>query len=147
MAVMDFDATLTEWRQEFKFKGCEYLLVEASGGSVCDYKDSIMSAMTLNDASKPVKIGGFQRPELELLATCIRVKDGFREIGIELVEKWPNKITDQLIDLVKEKSNVTVGSEDSLETLEKKRDLLDKQIEEKQADTVGNVPSSTTTGS
>jgi len=136
--VIDFDSGVSEWTQQFKYKDKSYTLTEASGGAVSRYKDGIMRNITLEDG-KAVKSDGFNEPELELLAECTTVEEQGeqRTVSKLMVEKWPSRICDRLIELIKKNSEM--DSDEDLESLIKKREALDAVIKQREEDTVGNV--------
>ena len=135
---LNLDIDITEWSVRFKFRETNYILSEASLGAVAKYRDAITSGITMDSNGTPINSTGFQMAEVNLLASSISKEDDNSKLPVEVVKTWPNRITDKLIESLKENSDMETGTD--VDTLKKQRDVLDQRIKSIEQDEEGNGP-------
>lgn len=139
---VDFD-DLTPIEVKVPIGGKNYTLREGSGGAIKRYSNAKLSKMTLKDG-KPVSLNGMADTEAFLVSLCLFDEDG-RNVSVETIEAWPNRVKEWLFDTAKKISKL--DQDKSLPTLLKERDEITEEIEKLQAEALaGNGQSASSTG-
>jgi len=96
---------------EITLAGVAYTLIEADGTAVTERDNSILSGMTMADG-KPVKMSGLASVDVVLLSRClIHVKNGHL-VPLQVIQAWPYRIRNDLIDRLKLISGIVDEDED-----------------------------------
>lgn len=108
MKTLDF-STLQLQEIPFDYEGVSYVLREASAGAAKTFSNARTNRMTYgpNGGLINVKDGGDLKPLL--VSLCLLKKDDKGNlVGISqsVIEKWPDRVVDQLFDTTKEISNI-----------------------------------------
>lgn len=113
----------------------DYVLVEASGGSVCKYKNAMLGTTSVGADGKPIlSMSGMVDSEPLLVSLCLwelwtNEANGDivrKPVHINTVKSWPDRIQSSLYKKAKEISNLQ-EDEDTIESLQKEQDDLDKR--------------------
>lgn len=150
-APIDF-GTLEEIEIPVKIKGKdgkvrEYILREASGEAVVQYRNAMFQRTTLGPEGKPTKLQGFGDVEPLLVSLCLfetTANGTERNVPVTVVKAFPGRVQKKLYETALDISDLR--EEDTIAELEKR--LLEakkKQAEREQAE--GNFDDSTETGS
>lgn len=133
--VLDFDAgdqSLDLTIIPVKFKGKNYLLIEALADAVARWKNAQLAGSVISD-QRTVSVGNMADSELLLLGDCLFFpdKDGNpllqpngdlqlnARVKKEHIKGWPNRVVSQLYDRLMAISGLNAGKE-TVESLEKK---------------------------
>jgi hypothetical protein len=128
--------------------GNKYLLKEANGDIVCRHRNNVINCSKLEDG-KLTAIQGLPDTEFSLVQMCLStVTDdpatNGKPVLMSVVRSWKNKVVKELFNKIKEISEM--DEDDSLKTLIKQRDELNKKIDAIKRDSAKNDLSDTTVG-
>lgn len=88
-----------------KVGGNDYTLWEASADAACRYRNKHFGAARYEDG-KLSRIGDIADADITLLAACL-LSDGTKQpVPLDVVKKWPERITKPLVQWVKEHSDM-----------------------------------------
>jgi len=113
--------------------GKDYILREASGHAAAQYRNSALKSFKMGAEGNPETIidDGLVMAEPLLVSLCLfqKTDKGLREVSLETVLGWPNKIIKPLFEKAKEISDLGEG-EETLENLKQDKEAIDKKIAE-----------------
>ena len=115
MADFNFDS-LKEIEIPVRYKGKDYVLVEASGEAAAKYTDRIISGTRMEEG-KPVGTAGIAVPQLELVCDCLFHTDSNgdrtkQSVSLAVLSKWPNRVIQPLFKKLEEISELIKIDED-----------------------------------
>lgn len=142
--IMDF-GILSPTEIPVKINGVEYLLKEATGDAVCQYRNATIKSMKFSDQGKATGFDGVADSEPLLVSLCLFNSEG-NNVDIATVRKWPAHVMKALFNKAKEISDLAEGNE-SLKDLEKQQAELAQKIAKLKAEPSKNLLSSMPTGS
>lgn len=115
--------------QEIKYTiaKANYILKEADGDVVRQYRNATFRGVTLGDSGKPQRIDAAGDVETFLVSLCLYNGDG-KTVPLHTVRSWPSRISKALFEKAKDISDL--GEEDTMEDLLKQQEDIKKRIEE-----------------
>ena len=126
--ALDFtDFAVREVRVNFPNKN--YVLREASGAIAATYRNESLRCTRFGEDGKVSGMEGMADLEIKLVHYCLM--DGDKRVPIETIKGWPERYVKQLFNLAKEMSGL---EENTLVSLRKQRDELDKKIAKLEAE-------------
>lgn len=109
----EFVFTTETQEQVVKIDGKDYLLKEASGGMVNQYRNAVMTGTTLGSDGRPVRILNLGDANSLLVSFCFfstKELEGKivtdKLVGIQQLKLWPARIQESLIARLKEISDL-----------------------------------------
>ncbi len=121
-----------------------YILREASGGAASEHKDATFKAVKVNNQTNTSTFSGIADADLVLLSRCLFEdktpadkpdRKMLMPVQLSTVRSWPNRITEPLVEHLKEISGMQV--KETKESLTKQQ----KDVTDKLAKLNGHVPS------
>jgi hypothetical protein len=112
--------------------GKHYTLREASGEAARRYRNALLRAAKLGPDGKPKSIDGMADAEMILVNECLVDKSG-RKTPIQVLGSWPAGVIKRLFNKAYEISDLKEGEEDTIEGLRKRKERLEKELEETKA--------------
>jgi hypothetical protein len=135
---LNFDS-LTLIEVPVKIQGKTYTLREANGDAAVAYRNASLRGMTLEDG-KVKKLDGIASVEPLLVSMCLFFidDDGVEKNVDELtVRSWPGRVVKAIFNKAKEISELD-EEEDTVESLDKQIEALEKKKEKLLKDSAGN---------
>lgn len=118
-----------------------YTLREASTAVFAKYRSAIFSRSTLKPGrgrNEPeFKIDGLPDLDIYLLSLCLTDDATGHNVTEDEIRNWPSRITEPIIDELKEMSGIQVVPED---------DKTSEEVQEEYQEQVKNLPSDATAG-
>lgn len=126
-----------------------FILKEASGDVAIKHRNAIIACSKMTDG-KITGIKGLPETETKLVSMCLfwncpeNEKLHNKEVSEAIIRSWPQRVQKALYKRIKDISEM--DDDESLESLIKQRDELNKKIDQLQEDKLKNEQSDTTAG-
>ncbi len=91
--------------------GVKYELREANGDATCRWRNSILNKTKLNDAGKAESIHNIADTEPILVSLCLFPLGKKKNVPVETVRSWPNRVQKKLFEKIKEISELDEDEE------------------------------------
>jgi hypothetical protein len=124
----EFTFDLTPIEIKVKVGERHYILREATGEAARTYRNQMTDCLTLGDSGKPRKVSGIASLEPLLVSLCLFDQAG-NLVPESILIKWPARILRKLYDKAKLISLID-DEDETVESLTKERDKLDKKLKE-----------------
>ncbi len=121
-----------------------YELREATGDVACRYRNALLKCTQLGPEGKPQKIEGMADIEPFLVSMCLFKENG-AAVNAAVVRAWPSHVLKKLFETAKEISKL--DEDETVESLEKQKAAIEKQLAKLREGNDPNSPSGTTDGS
>jgi hypothetical protein len=112
--------------------GKNYTLREANGEAARRYRNALLRSAKLGPDGKPVSLDGMADAEMILVNECLIDKSG-RKTPIQVLGSWKAGIIKKLFNKAYAMSDLKEGEEDTIEGLKKRKERLEKELEETKA--------------
>jgi hypothetical protein len=112
--------------------GKNYTLREANGEAARRYRNALLRSAKLGPDGKPVSLDGMADAEMILVNECLIDKSG-RKTPIQVLGSWPANVIKKLFNKAYAMSDLKEGEEDTIEGLRKRKERLEKELEETKA--------------
>lgn len=115
---------------EVKFPEKTYKLREASGDVAATYRNESLKCTQFGEDGRVRSVEGMANLEAKLVHYCLLDGDNKR-VPLDIIKAWPERYVKQLFVQAKEMSGL---DEDTLPSLRKQREALDKKIAKLEAE-------------
>jgi hypothetical protein len=112
--------------------GKNYTLREANGEAARRYRNALLRSAKLGPDGKPVSLDGMADAEMVLVNECLIDKSG-RKTPIQVLGSWPASVIKKLFNKAYAMSDLKEGEEDTVDGLKKRKERLEKELEETRA--------------
>jgi predicted ribosome quality control (RQC) complex YloA/Tae2 family protein len=112
--------------------GKHYTLREASGEAARRYRNALLRSAKLGPDGKPVSLDGMADAEMILVNECLIDRSG-RKTPIQVLGSWPANVIKKLFNKAYAMSDLKEGEEDTIEGLRKRKERLEKELDETKA--------------
>ena len=127
---------LTPIQVPIEIRNEKYVLCEATGEAAAKYRNHAMSCTTFNANGKPTGVKGLGDLQIILVSLCLykSIVKGpvttLERVGLDFVKDLPERIVKPLFERAKAISELGEDTDESVGSLEKQIELLEKKLEE-----------------